>query len=100
AHTDHVLEAGPSSQTLSSLTVRRKGEHALDLCAGAGIQSLVAAAHCNDVIATDINRRALNFGEMNAQLNGIHKIEFRYGNLYEPVAGEKFDLVVANPPYI
>jgi methylase of polypeptide subunit release factors len=100
ADTNHVLEAGPSSQTLAALTVRRKGEHALDLCAGAGIQSMLAAKHCADVVATDINRRALNFATLNTRLNGISKVELRHGNLYEPVSGERFDLVVANPPYI
>lgn len=100
ADANHVLEAGPSSQTLAALTVRRKGEHALDLCAGAGIQSMLAAKHCAEVVATDINRRALNFGEFNLRLNGISNIELRQGTLYEPVAGDRFDLVVANPPYI
>jgi len=100
AHVNHVLEAGPSSQTLSALTVRQRGEQVLDLCAGAGIQSILAAKHCADVTATDINRRALNFGELNLRLNGISNVEFRHGNLYEPVSAERFDLVVANPPYI
>jgi len=100
ADVNHVLEAGPSSQTLAALTVRREGEDALDLCAGAGIQSMLAAKHCASVIATDINLRALNFADFNARLNGISNIQTRHGNLYEPVAGEQFDLVVANPPYI
>jgi methylase of polypeptide subunit release factors len=100
ADANHVLEAGPSSQTLAALTVRRKGEHALDLCAGAGIQSMLASQHCVDVVATDINRRALNFADFNARLNGISNIETRPGNLFDPVAGERFDLVIANPPYI
>jgi len=100
AETNHVLEAGPSSQTLAALTVHRKGEHMLDLCAGSGIQSLLAAKHCTDVIATDINRRALNFAELNTRLNGIRNITVRHGNLYEPVARDRFELIVANPPYI
>jgi methylase of polypeptide subunit release factors len=97
---NHVLEVGPSSQTLAALTVRRECERALDLCAGAGIQSMLAAKHCAKVVATDINRRALNFAELNARLNGISNLELRQGNLYEPVMGESFDLIVANPPYI
>jgi len=100
APSNHVLEAGPSSQTLAALTIRRKGEHVLDLCAGAGIQSMLAAKHCADVTATDINRRALNFGAFNLRLNGITNVKFRHGNLYEPIDRESFDLVIANPPYI
>jgi len=90
----------PSSQTLAALTVRRKGEHALDLCAGAGIQSMLAAKHCADVVATDINHRALNFADFNIRLNGVSNVTLRHGNLYEPVSGDRFDLVTANPPYI
>jgi hypothetical protein len=100
ADANQVLEAGPSSQSLAALTVRRKGEHVLDLCAGGGIQSMLAAKHCADVIATDISRRALNFGAFNLRLNGITNVEFRHGNLYEPIDGDRFDLIVANPPYI
>ena len=78
---NHVLEVGPSSQTLAALTVRRKCDRALDLCAGAGIQSLLAAKHCATVVGTDINRRALNFADFNARLNGISNLELRHGNL-------------------
>ena len=98
--TDHVLGVGAASLTLASLTVRRKVKTALDIGTGAGIQAFLAACHADHVIGTDTNPRALNFARFNAKLNGIDSIEWREGNLYEPVAEQQFDLIVSNPPYV
>jgi hypothetical protein len=67
---------------------------------GNGIQALFAAQHCKHVIATDVSQRALDFAEFNARLNGVDNIEFRRGSFFEPVEGERFDLVLCNPPYL
>ena len=53
-----------------------------------------------EVIATDVNARALAYTELNAALNGIRNIECREGSLFEPVQGEKFDLIICNAPYV
>lgn len=97
---DHVLGVGAASLTLGSLTVRRKVKTALDIGTGAGIQAFLVDRHADHVIGTDTNLRALNFARFNAVLNGIDNIEWREGNLYEPVAEQKFDLIVSNPPYV
>ena len=97
---DHVLGVGAASLTLASLTVRRKVKTALDIGTGAGIQAFLATCHADQVIGTDTNLRALNFARFNAKLNGIDGIEWHEGNLYEPVADQKFDLIVSNPPYV
>ncbi len=97
---DHVIGAGPASRTLAMLTVRRPVARALDLGTGCGVQALVAARHAEHVVGTDINARALRFAEFNATLNGLGNVECREGSLYEPVAGERFDLIAANPPFI
>ena len=97
---EHVLGINPPTLLLARLTARRNVEVALDLGTGCGIQALLCAAHCGKVIATDLNARALNLAVFNAQLNGIKNVEFRLGSLFEPVAGEKFDLIVCNPPYV
>jgi methylase of polypeptide subunit release factors len=52
------------------------------------------------VVATDTNVRALRMAAFNAALNGIEHIELREGSFFEPVKGERFDLVAANPPFI
>ncbi|OGZ37419.1 MAG: hypothetical protein A3I88_00235 [Candidatus Portnoybacteria bacterium RIFCSPLOWO2_12_FULL_39_9] len=72
----------------------------LDMCTGSGVLAIFAAEKATKVIAVDINPRALEFARFNAVLNGVeNKIEFRQGNLWEPVKNEKFNLVMANPPF-
>lgn len=72
----------------------------LDLGCGAGTVGLVLARRAQEVIGTDINPRALAFSRINAALNDITNIEFRLGDGFAPVAGEQFDLVVSQPPFV
>jgi SAM-dependent methyltransferase len=99
-HADHVPGVHRPSVALAHLTVRGKGERALDLCTGNGIQAILLAAHAERVVATDVNERALGYAAFNCALNGVDNVETRSGSFFEPVAGERFDLVVANPPYV
>jgi hypothetical protein len=96
---DLVLWPNPTTGLLSRFTVRKPSRHTLDLGTGCGLQSLEAAGHSEKVIATDINAKALAFAAFNARLNGIDNIEFRRGDTFEPVEGQQFDLIVANPPF-
>jgi hypothetical protein len=52
------------------------------------------------VVLTDIYPRAIEFGRINLALNRITNVEARVGDLYEPVAGETFDLIVCQPPFV
>lgn len=97
---DHVLGVGGASRTLAELVIPQPVNRALDLGTGCGIQALLVSRHAGAVVATDISERALAFGELNALLNGVTNIEFRHGSMFEPVAGEAFDLVVSNPPFV
>jgi methylase of polypeptide subunit release factors len=97
---DVVLGPGRATEMLASLTVRHPVESALDLGTGSGPQALLAARHAERVVGTDPNSRALRLATLNAELNGIENVEWREGSLFEPVRGETFDLVVANPPYV
>lgn len=97
---DFVAGIHAPSMALAKLAVRRPVEATLDLGTGLGVQALFAARHSTRVTAVDINARALEFARFNAQLNGIHNVEFRQGSYFEPVAGEQFDLVLSNPPYV
>ena len=97
---DHVAGVHRPSVTLSDLTVRRPVERALDMGTGCGIQALLAAGHAERVVATDVNERALAFTALNGALNGVENVELRAGSFFEPVAGERFGLVVSNPPYV
>lgn len=74
----------------------------LDLCTGSGCIALCIAKHLPDadVFGTDISEEALKYARDNADLNRIENVTFLQGDLYEPVKGMRFDIIVANPPYI
>lgn len=72
----------------------------LDLCAGTGVLAMLAAReHRADVFAVDISRRAILNTRINAQLNGVTVTAIR-GDLFAPLDGRRFDLIVSNPPYL
>ncbi|WP_241987797.1 methyltransferase [Cryobacterium sp. TMT1-66-1] len=96
----HVLGIGGASRTLSGLMMPRAVERALDIGTGCGIQAMHASRHAEHVVATDISVRALELAALNAELNQIDNIEFRFGSLFEPVAGERFDHIISNPPFV
>jgi methylase of polypeptide subunit release factors len=96
---DHVLGVGGASTTLAQLTVRLPVGRALDLGTGCGVQALHLAAHADHVVATDRNPRALAMARLTAGLSEVD-LDLRRGSLFEPVAGETFDLVVSNPPFV
>jgi release factor glutamine methyltransferase len=73
-----------------------------DLVTGSGAFAL-ALAHerpCAQVVATDASSAALAVARGNAVALSIANIEFREGNWCAPLAGERFDLIASNPPYI
>jgi methylase of polypeptide subunit release factors len=110
---EHVLGVNNAGTTLAQLTVRRPVARALDLGTGCGIQALHLASHVGRIVATDVNPRALAMARLSARLAGISvaeqgdegeegraQLEFRSGHLFEPVDGERFDLIVSNPPFV
>ncbi len=96
---DHVLGIGGASMSLARAVIRTPVGRALDLGTGCGIQALHLDAHCDRVVATDTNPRALALAAATARLNGM-SWDLRCGSLFEPVAGERFDLIVSNPPFV
>jgi len=75
------------------------GTTALDLCTGSGVIGVAAALLGASVTAVDVSRRALLSAWLNARVNGV-RVRPRRGDLFGAVEGERFDLVVANPPYL
>jgi release factor glutamine methyltransferase len=71
----------------------------LEVCTGSGAIALSAARAGGRVTAVDASRRAVLTVRLNARRLGLD-VDVRHGDLYGPVAGERFDLVLANPPYI
>lgn len=99
---DHVLGIGGAGLTLACLTPRAPVERALDLGCGCGIQTLYLLRHSQHVTATDISARALAFTAFNAALAGVEpqRLKLVQGSLLEPLAGQVFDLVASNPPFV
>lgn len=97
---EHVGGIHASTALLALLTPRRPVRRALEIGCGCGFQALLLARHAGEVVATDVNPRALEFGRLNAELNGVANISWRLGEGFEPVRGEPFDLVVSNPPFV
>jgi release factor glutamine methyltransferase len=76
------------------------GARVLDLCSGSGALAVRAAlGGPREVTAVDVSRRAVATIRLNAALNGV-KVRTRRGDLLGAVAGERFDAIVSNPPYV
>jgi methylase of polypeptide subunit release factors len=97
---EYVAAYTPTTRLVDMLTVRRRVRRALDVGTGSGVHALLAARHAEHVIATDVNERALQYTQLNAALNGTTNVEVRRGSLFEPVEGERFDLITSNAPYV
>jgi methylase of polypeptide subunit release factors len=105
---DHVLGVGGASTTLARWTPRTTVGTALDIGTGCGVQAFHLALHAGAVTATDTSERCLRVARLNALLNAGaadgpfagRAFDLRQGSLLAPVAGQRFDLVVSNPPYV
>jgi len=96
-----VMGPGTTTRGLALIALPRgRVAHALDVGCGAGTIALWLAASCDRVVATDVSARAAAFVRINAWLNGITNVECRVGDMYAPVAGESFDLITAQPPFV
>ena len=62
---------------------------ALDLGTGSGVQAFLAARHSGHVVGLDLNPRALRLARLNAALNGVENVDWRQGDLFEPVRDER-----------
>jgi methylase of polypeptide subunit release factors len=97
---DHVLGIGGASAMLAHSTIRTPGARSLDIGTGCGVQALHLSRHSSAVVATDLNQRCLDLAALTFALSGVGRVDLRQGDLFEPAAGELFDVVVANPPFV
>jgi release factor glutamine methyltransferase len=93
----------PSDSFMLADQLRRErlgpGVRVLDLGTGSGHLAVVAALAGASATAIDVSRRALLSVRLNARLNGVRVTALR-GDLFAPVAGRRFDVIVSNPPYL
>ncbi|GAA3252127.1 DUF7059 domain-containing protein [Nonomuraea helvata] len=97
---DHVVGAGGASANLAQLVTRRPVGRALDLGTGCGVQVLHLAGRAEQIVATDVNPRAVELARLSWELSGVSGVDARTGSMFEPVEDELFDLVVSNPPFV
>lgn len=95
-----VMALSPPARHLLRFAIRTPVASVLDLCAGCGIHAISASSHSERVVATDLNPRAMQYTKFNAALNGFDAVETRVGNGFQPVAGESFDRILCNPPFV
>jgi HemK-related putative methylase len=96
-----ALRTGAYFSSLLNAESVSDSDEVLDLGTGSGVCALSAARHARRVVATDINPAAVRCARINACINNLEeRIDVRDGDLFEPVARERFDLVLFNPPFL
>lgn len=96
-----VLIPRPETELLVDLALERRPASVLDLGTGSGAVALAIKRHLPGarVVAVESSAAALAVARRNAVKLNL-EVDFRHGRWFEPVAGERFDLVVSNPPYV
>jgi len=105
---EHVLVPRPDTETLIEVTRQLRADRAapcriLDLCTGSGAIAIALAKElpAATLVATDVSIEAVAIAKKNAERNGVgDRVDVRVGDLFAPVVGEQFDIIVSNPPYI
>ena len=105
---ENVLVPRPDTETVIEVALKLRADKAapcrvLDLCTGSGAIAIALAKELTGatVIATDVSPHACAIARKNAERNQLSdRVEVREGDLFAPVANERFELITANPPYI
>jgi release factor glutamine methyltransferase len=101
-----VLIPRPETELLVEMALDRVPMDAeaavLDVGTGSGCIAVALARQrpAARVVATDLSQVALAVAERNARRQGTTNVEFRAGSWFEPVGGERFDVIASNPPYV
>jgi len=106
--TPDVLIPRPDTETLVAaaldlLPANGREARVLEVGTGSGAVAVAIAAErpTAQIVATDISQAALEIARENADENGVgDRITWAQGDLFAPVAGCRFDLIVSNPPYV
>jgi release factor glutamine methyltransferase len=96
-----VLIPRPETELLVDLALARNPQSVLDIGTGSGAIALAIKRHRPQarVVATDASAAALEVARRNAARFNL-ELELRLGRWFEPVAGERFEAIISNPPYV
>ncbi|HSD90607.1 MAG TPA: peptide chain release factor N(5)-glutamine methyltransferase [Kofleriaceae bacterium] len=105
---ENVLVPRPDTETVVEVARSLRADRnapcrVLDLCTGSGVLAISLAKElpAAQIVATEVSPAAAAIARRNAERNGVaERVDVRTGDLWAPVTGEKFDLIVSNPPYI
>ncbi|KIG14509.1 putative methyltransferase SCO0760 [Enhygromyxa salina] len=101
ARFDPVMGPGATTFELWRAVEISDSPRVLDIGCGAGSLALAAArAGAREVVGVDLDPRAVAYARFNAKLNGISNARFEAGDLSAPVAGQRFELIVSQPPFV
>jgi release factor glutamine methyltransferase len=104
--TPATLIPRPETELLVELGLRRiplKGKfRVVDLGTGCGVIAL-SIAHARpiaEVVAVDVSQAALDVARLNAQRLNLGNVRLLHSNWFSAMSGERFDIIVSNPPYV
>ncbi|GAB6055386.1 methyltransferase [Methanobacterium movens] len=97
---DRVYTPSEDTLLLADNLKSEKNDYVLEIGTGTGFIALTASLIAKKVVATDINPHAVKCAWKNLKINNISNMEVRQGDLFKPVEGEKFDLIIFNTPYL
>jgi SAM-dependent methyltransferase len=97
---DAVMPLGGATLDLVRAVLAGGFDAALDVGCGAGAVALHLSRNASRVVATDIHERAIDWARFNAALSNTVAIDFRCGDLFDTVRGERFDRIAAHPPFV
>jgi release factor glutamine methyltransferase len=96
---ENVYEPAEDTFLLADNLLVKKSDNVLEIGAGTGIIAIIASKKAKKVVAVDINRYAVECARKNTEIN-LACVDIRWGDLFDPVDDEKFDLILFNTPYL
>jgi release factor glutamine methyltransferase len=96
-----VMPVTPVSHLLGEavLAETREGDRVLDMGTGSGVNAVLAASKATEVLAVDINPKAVDAAQANAERNGMaDRVQVRHSDVFSAV-DDRFDLIIFDPPF-
>ncbi len=96
---ENVYEPAEDTFLLANNLLVKKSDNVLEIGTGTGIIAIIASKKAKNVVAVDINKYAVECARKNSEINQAC-VDIRWGDLFDTVNDEKFDLILFNTPYL